>query len=61
MYNSNEEIKEINGIQVEEKNRYLGVTIDNKKELFESHKLEIFNRAKIFSNMMYYVTGKCVK
>ena len=54
VFNSNEDFKEINGIQVAEKIRYLGVTIDNKKELFESHKEDIWKRAKIFSNMMYY-------
>ena len=60
VYNSNENIKEIEGIQVTEKIKYLGITIDNKKELFESHKKDVLKRATNFSNMIYLVTGKCV-
>ena len=60
VYNNNEDIREIEGIQVTDTIKYLGITIDNKKELFESHKKDILKRAKTFSNMMYLVTGKCV-
>ena len=60
VYNSNENIKEIEGIKVTEKIKYLGVIIENKKELFESHKKDVMTRARIFNNMMYLVTGKCV-
>ena len=40
--------------------KYLGIKIDNKKDLFETHRAEILKKANIFSNMMYLITGKCV-
>ena len=60
MFNSKEDIKEIEGIQVVDKIKYLGIIIDNKKELFQSHKEEVIKKAKFYSNMMYHVTGKSV-
>ena len=60
LFNCEENIKEIEGIQVTDKIKYLGITIDNKKELFESHKTHIVKRAKSYANMMYLITGKCV-
>ena len=60
VYNSKEEIKEIEGIQVTDKIKYLGIIIDNKKELFQSHKVAVIEKAKFYANMMYHVTGKCV-
>ena len=60
VFNSKEDIKEIEGIQVVDKIKYLGIIIDNKKELFQSHKEEVIKKAKFYSNMMYHVTGKCV-
>ena len=60
VYNSNENIKEIEGIQVTEKIRYLGIIIDNKKDLFESHRQDVLKRAKIFLSLMHKVLGKCV-
>ena len=60
LYNSTENIKEIEGIQVTDKIKYLGITIDNKNELFESHKKHIVEKAKTYANMMYLITGKCV-
>ena len=44
-------IKEIEGIQVVEKIKYLGIIIDNKKELFQSHKEEVIKKATFYSNM----------
>ena len=60
VFNSKEDIKEIEGIQVVEKIKYLGIIIDNKKELFQSHKEEVIKKATFYSNMMYHVTGKSV-
>ena len=60
MFNSKEDIKEIEGIQVVDKIKYLGIIIDNKKELFQSHKEEVIKKATFYSNMMYHVTGKSV-
>ena len=60
VFNSKEDIKEIEGIQVVDKIKYLGIIIDNKKELFQSHKEEVIKKATLYSNMTYHVTGKCV-
>ena len=60
VYNSKEDIEEIEGIQVTDKIKYLGIIIDNKKELFQSHKEAVIEKAKFYANMMYHVTGKCV-
>ena len=60
VYNSKEDIKEIEGIQVTEKIKYLGIIIDNKKELFQSHKEAVIEKAVFYANMMHHVTGKSV-
>ena len=60
IFNSNKDIREIEGIAVTEKIKYLGVSIDNDKDLFKLHRAEVLKKANIFSNMMYLVTGKCV-
>ena len=60
VYNSKEDIKEIEGIEVVDKIKYLGIIIDNKKELFQSHKEKVIEKAKTYANMTHYVTGKCV-
>ena len=60
VYNSKENIKEIEGIQVTEQIKYLGITIDNKRELFETHKKDVLKKAYNYSNMVFMVTGKCV-
>ena len=44
VFNSKEDIKEIEGIQVVDKIKYLGIIIDNKKELFQSHKEEVIKK-----------------
>lgn len=60
LFNCEENIQEIEEIQVTDKIKYLGITIDNKKELFDSYKKHIVKRAKSYANMMYLITGKCV-
>ena len=44
VYNSKEDIEEIEGIQVTDKIKYLGIIIDNKKELFQSHKEAVIKK-----------------
>ena len=48
IYNNKENIQEIKGIKVEESIKYLGVTIDNKEEMFKTHKKNMLQKAKTF-------------
>ena len=54
----NSEIKDIDGIQVNQTIKYLGVLIDNKKGCFNSQKNRIFENGLKFSNQTYSVLGK---
>ena len=51
IFNSKEDIREIEGIAVTEKIKYLGVSIDNDKDLFKSHRAEVLKKANIFSKL----------
>ena len=44
MYNNKENIEEIDGIKVVNKIKYLGLTIDNEKDIFKSQKIEIMDK-----------------
>ena len=51
VYNSKEDIEEIEGIQVTDKIKYLGIIIDNKKELFQSHKEAVIKKLDFILNI----------
>ena len=55
IFNDKDEIKEteISGIKVEQKIKYLGVLIDGKRNMFDSQKKEMINKAKKMENMTY--------
>jgi hypothetical protein len=55
VYNNREEITEIEGIKVVEKVKYLGLIVDNTKDIFKSQKIDIMNRAEGASNRTYSV------
>ena len=53
IFNIKDQPQEIEGISVTDKIKYLGVSIDNKKNLFKSHRKEILNKAQKMANMTY--------
>ena len=46
IYNNHEEIKEIDNIKVVENIKYLGITIDNKKDIFKTQKKYLIDSAQ---------------
>ena len=50
--------EEIEGIQITDHIKYLGTTIDNKKNYFKTQKENMFNKAINLSNMTYSVIEK---
>ena len=50
--------EEIEGIQITDHIKYLGTTIDNKKNYFKTQKENMFNKAIKLSNMTYSVIEK---
>ncbi|CAL4088951.1 unnamed protein product [Meganyctiphanes norvegica] len=60
IYNDTENTKEIEGIKVEENVKYLGVTIDNKKDLFKTQREMIKKNAEKYANMTHGIICKSV-
>ena len=58
MYNSRDEMDEIGGIAVVKDIRYLGVKIENKKNMFEGYRRDVVGKAKLMSNLTYSVIEK---
>ena len=46
VYNNNENIQEIDGIKVVNKIKYIGLMVDNEKDLFKSQKIDILDSRK---------------
>ena len=60
IFNMKNQPEELEGIEVTEHIKYLGVTIDNKRKLFKTHKRLIEEKAQRMANMTYSVTEKSV-
>ncbi|CAL4144091.1 unnamed protein product, partial [Meganyctiphanes norvegica] len=60
IYNDTENTKEIEGIKVEENVKYLGVTIDNKKDLFKTQREMTKKKAEKYANMTHGIICKSV-
>ena len=59
MYGGKEEYEHIGGIEVVEKFKYLGIIIDNSRDIFKTQKEDIRKRTKKFENLTYSVISKC--
>ena len=55
IYNNSENITELEGIKVEHKFKYLGLTVDDKKNIFQSQKEDLTDKADRGSNRTYSV------
>ena len=55
IFNNRENISEIEGIQVNNNFKYLGIMIDDKRDIFKSQKEDIADRADKSSNRTYSV------
>ena len=55
VYNNKENIEEIDGIRVVNKIKYLGLTIDNEKDIFKSQKMDLMDRAGKAASRTYSV------
>ena len=55
VYNNRENITEIEGIKVIDKVKYLGLMVENTKDIFRSQKIDIMDRAEKDSNRTYSV------
>ena len=55
--NEDTNINEIEGVDVVNNIKYLGVLIDNKKKCFESHKKKIYNDANKFVSQIFALLG----
>ena len=60
IYNMKTQPGEIEGIRVTNQIKYLGVLIDNKRNLFKNHKIKILDKAQKMANMTYSVIEKSV-
>ena len=60
IYNNHEEIKEIDNIKVVENIKYLGITIDNKKDIFKTQKKYLIDSAQKYANMTYSIIKRSV-
>lgn len=58
LFNTTEEIEEIEGIKVTDKIKYLGININNTKNCFKVHKEEIMKKAQRMANLTYSVIHK---
>ena len=52
-----DKIKEIEGIEVVEKVKYLGIQICNNKDIFKKHKEEVIAKAREMANKTYWTIG----
>lgn len=58
IYNKKEKPEEIEGIRVVETIKYLGIKIDDKRNMFKSHKTEMNNKANRLANLTYAIIEK---
>ena len=58
IFNSPEDVSEIKGIPVAEEIKYLGITINNKKNIFKTQKATMQQKAERMTNMTYNVICK---
>ena len=58
MYNAEAEVETIEGIAVVDEVRYLGVTVQSKRNLFEKHRRDMVEKAKRMSGLTYSVIEK---
>ena len=58
IYNQREQPDTIANIKICNKIKYLGITIENKKNCFREHKKEKLNKAKQLANMTYSITER---
>ena len=55
--NNNTVIDKIYNIEVVDNIKYLGITIDNKRKCFKSHKVNLFNKALKYTSQIYSILG----
>ena len=53
VYNNQENITEIEGIKVVDKFKYLGLTVDNKKDIFKTQKQDMLDKLNIAASTTY--------
>ena len=58
IYNHNEKIEEIEGIKVVNKIKYLGLFLDNKRDLFKTQRLAMLEKAHNLANLTYRAINK---
>ena len=57
-YNIQHEENEIEGIKIVESIKYLGVTIDNKRNMFKTQKRQMIEKAEKLANLTYPIIAK---
>ena len=59
IFNRKDHPQEIEGITVKDHIKYLGVTIDGKRDMFQSQKKMMVDKAHRMANMTYGIIAKC--
>ena len=59
VYGDKANYEEIGGIKVVKSLKYLGLMIDDEKDIFKTQKGKIENELKKFENMTYSIISKC--
>ena len=59
IYNCKENIEEIESIRVVNRIKYLGIILDNKRDLFKTQREEMLCKAHNLANMTYSMINKC--
>lgn len=55
LFNVKEDIKEIEGLNLTHKIKYLGININNQKDCFKEHRKEVIQKAEKMANMTYSI------
>lgn len=58
IYNLNEKPENIEGIKTVEEINYLGITVENKRDIFRKQKKEMIEKAQRLANLTFSVIGK---
>ena len=58
LYNIRERVGDIEGVGVVNEIKYLGVTVEDKPEIFDKHRRKMIEKAKRMSNLTYSVIEK---
>lgn len=58
IHNAEQNIESIEGINVTDEIKYLGLTITNKRDLFKAQKNSIIQKAQKLANMTFSITAK---